>query len=71
MKKALEIFCATNEHDSVFKKWCFLLKTNGYQNVSKMGMIVMGFIIFLTFLNNYLHTSLFSLVHQHENEKTN
>jgi disulfide bond formation protein DsbB len=48
MKKALQIFCVTNECDSDSKKWRFLLKqrvtkkmcgTN--KNVIKMGVIIM------------------------------
>jgi hypothetical protein len=48
-KKALQIFCATDECDNDSKKWCFLLKwmvtkklcdTN--KNVTKMGVIIKG-----------------------------
>ncbi len=48
-KKALQIFCATNECDRNCKEWCFLLKwmvtkrnydTN--KNVTKMGVIIKG-----------------------------
>jgi len=48
-KKALQIFCTTNECDSDYKEWCFFTKMDDYQklcdidkNVIKMGVIIKG-----------------------------
>ncbi len=54
--------CATNKCDNDPKKWCFLLKQDGYQKmcdinktVTKMIVIIRGFIVL--FFTNYLVTS--------------